>query len=81
MRFVRNQYRRGWTILALKRHATELFELDPNELAEFWQEVVRVAHALNDLYRPVKINYAVFGDLCPHIHLRGSLSQWTRRSP
>ncbi len=68
VRFCRNQYRRGWTILALKRHATELFELAPDDHAEFWQEVASVARALNTLYRPVKINYGVFGNLCPHIH-------------
>ena len=68
VRLVRNQYRRGWTILALKRHAAELFELAEDEHAEFWREVACVARALDDLYRPVKINYSVLGNLCPHIH-------------
>ena len=68
VRLVRNQYRRGWTILALKRHAAELFELAEDEHAEFWREVACVARALNDLYRRAKINYSVLGNLCPHIH-------------
>jgi hypothetical protein len=47
-RLVRNQYRRGWTILALKRHAAELFESAEDEHAEFWREVACMARALND---------------------------------
>ena len=73
VRLVRNQYRRGWTILALKRYATELFELAEDEHAEFWREVACVARALNDVYRPVKINYSVLGTLCPHLHCHVAL--------
>lgn len=68
VRLPRNQYRRGWTIVALKRHASELFELSPAELAGFWQEVAAVGRALHRRYQPAKLNYAVFGNLCPHIH-------------
>ena len=68
VRLPKNQYQRGWTIVALKRHASELFELADVELLAFWQDVARVARALDRLYRPAKINYAVFGNLCPHIH-------------
>jgi hypothetical protein len=45
VRLPKNQYVRGWTILALKRHANELFELTDPELAAFWQDVARVAEA------------------------------------
>ncbi len=55
VRLARNQFRRGWTIVAHRRHATELFELAPDELAEFWQEVARVARALFTIYRPANI--------------------------
>jgi diadenosine tetraphosphate (Ap4A) HIT family hydrolase len=68
VRLARNQFRRGWTIVALRRHATELFDLAPDELAEFWHEVALVARALSTMYRPVKINYAVLGNRCPHVH-------------
>jgi diadenosine tetraphosphate (Ap4A) HIT family hydrolase len=68
VRLPKNQYVRGWTIVALKRHANELFELTDSELAAFWQDVARVAEAIDRLYRPAKINYAVFGNLCPHVH-------------
>lgn len=68
VRLPRNQYCRGWTIVALKRHANELFELAPAELAEFWQDVSDVARALQDIYQPAKLNYAIFGNRCPHLH-------------
>ncbi len=68
VRLARNQYRRGWTLVILRRHASELFELGDAELAGFWREVAQVARALDRVYRPAKINYGVFGNLCPHIH-------------
>ncbi len=68
IRLPRNQFLRGWTIVVLKRHACELFDLSPIELAAFWHDVTDTARALDALYRPVKINYCVFGHLCPHLH-------------
>ncbi len=68
VRLPRNQYLRGWTIVAFKRHVCELFDLSPQELSEFWQDVASVAQALNKLYSSPKINYAVYGNGCPHIH-------------
>ncbi|MBC7809318.1 MAG: HIT family protein [Akkermansiaceae bacterium] len=68
VRLPRNQWMRGWTIVALKRHACELFELSPEELAGFWRDVAVVAKALDGIYQPTKINYCVFGHHCPHIH-------------
>ncbi len=68
VRLPKNQYKRGWTIVALKRHATELYELAPNELAGFFQEVAMVAKTLKMVFGPVKLNYSIFGNLCPHVH-------------
>lgn len=68
VRLPRNQFMRGWTVLILKRHACELYELTPAELAGFFAEVARVAQAVAGIYRPAKLNYGVFGNLCPHIH-------------
>lgn len=68
VRLPKNQYKRGWTVVALKRHATELYELEPNELAGFFEEVAMVAKALKTVFDPVKLNYSIFGNLCPHVH-------------
>ena len=68
VRLPKNQYLRGWTIVILKRHANELFELTPRELCEYWQDVSRVAYALDTIYHPTKINYCIFGHHNPHVH-------------
>ena len=68
VRLARNQYRRGYTVVALKRHANELFELSDDELADYWRDVADAAAAIQRVFAPVKINYAVLGNLCPHIH-------------
>jgi diadenosine tetraphosphate (Ap4A) HIT family hydrolase len=68
MRLARNQWCAGWSVVILKLHASELFELGDSELCGFWRDVASAARALQAVYRPVKINYAVMGTLCPHIH-------------
>lgn len=68
VRLPRNQFMRGWTLLILKQHACELYELTPAELAGFFAEVALVARAVAGIYRPAKLNYGVFGNLCPHVH-------------
>ena len=49
VRLPKNQYVRGWTIVVLKRHASELFELKDAELSAFWRDVSSVARALDQL--------------------------------
>ena len=68
VRLPRNQFMRGYTLVALKRHANELYELSQIELAEFWQDIADVAKAMKVLFNPVKINYTIYGNLCPHLH-------------
>ena len=41
VRLAKNQYVRGWTNVTLKRHASELWELEEEELAGFWRDVAR----------------------------------------
>jgi diadenosine tetraphosphate (Ap4A) HIT family hydrolase len=67
-RLANNQYLPGWTVVTLKRHATELFQLAPDELAGYWADVARAARALDRVFQPAKINYLVMGNICPHIH-------------
>jgi diadenosine tetraphosphate (Ap4A) HIT family hydrolase len=68
VRLPRNQYMRGWTVVILKRHANELFELEPAERAGYWDEVSAVARALHAIHGPAKINYCVWGNIVPHLH-------------
>lgn len=68
MRFSRNQYAKGWVVVIAKRHVCELHEMAPEELAGYWRNVAQASRALSDVYRPIKVNYMVFGNLVPHVH-------------
>lgn len=52
-----------------KDHVKELFELDPQELAAFMNDVKRVAAAIDKAYHPNKINYGAYGDTLHHLHM------------
>jgi diadenosine tetraphosphate (Ap4A) HIT family hydrolase len=63
-----DQFFPGWSVLVLRRHATELFELERDERARLMDEVSNVARALQQAFDARKINYALFGNLEPHVH-------------
>jgi diadenosine tetraphosphate (Ap4A) HIT family hydrolase len=63
-----DQFFPGWVVLKLKRHATELFQLDADERARMMDEVARVAAALHALFTPRKVNYECLGNQIAHIH-------------
>lgn len=68
VRLPKNQYWRGWVLVALKIHKNELYEMSVEELSQFWTDVAKAARAVKKVFQPVKLNYAVFGNLCPHVH-------------
>ncbi len=63
-----DQFFPGYVLLVLRRHVTELYELPAPERATLMEEVSRVAQALARVFRPVKMNYELLGNLVPHIH-------------
>jgi diadenosine tetraphosphate (Ap4A) HIT family hydrolase len=63
-----DQFFTGWTVLVLKRHATELFHLSRDERACLIEEVAFVADGLAEEFHAVKINYELLGNQLPHIH-------------
>jgi diadenosine tetraphosphate (Ap4A) HIT family hydrolase len=63
-----DQFFPGWTFLVLKRHATELWQLDAAERAALIEEVTRVARAVGAAFAAVKMNYELLGNAIPHIH-------------
>jgi diadenosine tetraphosphate (Ap4A) HIT family hydrolase len=63
-----DQFFPGWTVLVLKRHATELFELTKDERSQLIEDVSAVATALAMTFEPVKLNYELLGNQTPHIH-------------
>ena len=63
-----DQFFPGRTVLVLKRHATELFELTREERSVLMEDATAAAHALQKAFTPVKINYELLGNQLPHIH-------------
>ena len=63
-----DQYFAGWTVVVLKRHVTELYDLERDERAALMDAVSEVARAVAAAYSAVKMNYALLGNQLPHIH-------------
>jgi diadenosine tetraphosphate (Ap4A) HIT family hydrolase len=60
---------RGYSIVIWRgRHVAEPTELAWEEASGYWREVLRVARALEEHYRPVKINIEMLGNTLPHLH-------------
>jgi diadenosine tetraphosphate (Ap4A) HIT family hydrolase len=59
----------GYTLVIWRgRHVVEPYELADSEAATYWREVLKVAKALADHYRPKKMNYETLGNTVPHLH-------------
>jgi diadenosine tetraphosphate (Ap4A) HIT family hydrolase len=67
-RLHRNQTHPGYAVLIVKRHATELHDLSPDELGRFWRDVAAVGRTVTALFAPVKLDSLVMGHMCPHVH-------------
>jgi len=63
-----DQFFLGWTVLVLKRHATELFDLTREERSQLIEEVTEIARSLAVVFDAVKINYELLGNKVPHLH-------------
>lgn len=50
------------------RHVTEPTELTNEEASEYWLDVLTVARALLEYYKPIKMNYETLGNSLPHLH-------------
>ncbi len=66
----RRPVRPGYVYVIWKgRHVAEPSELSDEEAAGFWSEVARVARAVEERYRPVKMNWLSLGNGVPHLHV------------
>jgi diadenosine tetraphosphate (Ap4A) HIT family hydrolase len=52
-----------------KTHVDEPFELPDEERAAFWDDVMRVAAAAASFAGTIKMNYAIYGNTIPHLHM------------
>lgn len=63
-----DQFFPGWTVIVLKQHATELFQLAPTERHQLMETVSLVAKTLAQVFDARKMNYELLGNQLPHIH-------------
>jgi diadenosine tetraphosphate (Ap4A) HIT family hydrolase len=62
--------RRGYAYVIWRgRHVAEPTELRAEEASEFWAEVAAAARAIEDQYRPMKMNWLSLGNGVPHLHV------------
>ena len=60
---------RGYSIVVWRgRHVAEPTELSRDEASGYWREVLEVARALEQQYRPLKVNIEMLGNTLPHLH-------------
>ena len=60
---------RGYTVVIWRgRHVAEPTELSADDATAYWREVLEVAKALDDQYRPHKLNIEILGNTTPHLH-------------
>lgn len=63
-----DQFFAGWTVLVLKEHVSELFDLSKVARAMLIEEVTHVAQTLAQVFDAKKINYELLGNQVPHMH-------------
>jgi diadenosine tetraphosphate (Ap4A) HIT family hydrolase len=63
-----DQYYRGYTVVIARRHATELYHLPDVESAAYFQDMLRVARAIDRAFSPRKMNYELLGNTVAHLH-------------
>jgi diadenosine tetraphosphate (Ap4A) HIT family hydrolase len=51
------------------RHVTDLGDLTPEELAQYWRDIQHVGRAVSRVFAPCHLNYLLLGNLAPHLHV------------
>jgi diadenosine tetraphosphate (Ap4A) HIT family hydrolase len=62
------QFYHGYCVLVARRHATELSQLPADERHGYLEEMCRLAKAIEQAFRPHKLNYELLGNQVPHLH-------------
>lgn len=63
-----NQHFYGYTLFICKKHATELYDLEPDFQAEYLREMALVAEAVSKAFCADKMNYECLGNGDVHLH-------------
>jgi diadenosine tetraphosphate (Ap4A) HIT family hydrolase len=63
-----NQWVPGYCVLTCRLHVREPFELSLDDRARYFDDLMRAARAIDILFKPVKLNYQILGNVVPHLH-------------
>jgi diadenosine tetraphosphate (Ap4A) HIT family hydrolase len=63
-----HQFHKGYSLVLLKEHVREPFELSADVQREHFREVMRAAAAINKTFQPEKMNFSCYGNAEPHVH-------------
>ena len=63
-----NQFVPGYCVLLCLKHVREPYELEPEDCATFLDDMMRTGKALEDVFRPIKMNFERLGNGMPHLH-------------
>jgi diadenosine tetraphosphate (Ap4A) HIT family hydrolase len=62
------QFYRGYCLLVARTHATELSRLPDADRRAYLDEMCLLARAVEECFRPHKLNYELLGNQVPHLH-------------
>jgi len=69
VRLDRHSRFRGYCVAIWNQgHAVDPSDLEPVQAARYWAEVTRLGRALQEVFRPLKLNYLTLGNTVPHLH-------------
>jgi diadenosine tetraphosphate (Ap4A) HIT family hydrolase len=68
LRLAANQYAPGYSVFLCKHHVREPYELPPEEYALYFDDLMRIGRALEQVYQPAKLNFQILGNAVPHLH-------------
>ena len=68
LRLVTNQYVQGYCVLICHTHVREPYELTAHEQALFFEDMLRVGKALEQVFAATKMNFQILGNAVPRLH-------------
>ncbi len=68
LRLAANQSVPGYSVFICNRHVVEPYHLGSGDMQLFFADLMRAAQALEDVFRPVKMNFELLGNAAPHLH-------------
>jgi diadenosine tetraphosphate (Ap4A) HIT family hydrolase len=68
LRLSANQAVAGYCVLICHKHIDELHHLEEKERMLYFNDLMRAAQAIEQVFSPVKMNLELLGNLVPHLH-------------